>query len=69
MPLEGVLPVSLLHQFTELDIEDTRMIKKESDFKIPFTYLHNVIQLLILTGLASKETKVMRWGKVKYQTR
>ena len=52
MPLEGVLPVSLLHQFTELDVEDTRMIKKESDFKIPFTYLHNVIQLLIFDGFS-----------------
>lgn len=52
MPLEGVLPVSLLYQFTELDIEDTKMIKKESDFKIPFTYLHNVIQLFMFDGFS-----------------
>ena len=32
MPLEGVLPVSLLHLFTEPDIENTKMIKQESYF-------------------------------------
>ena len=32
MPLEGVLPVSLLHLFTEPDIEDTKTIKQESHF-------------------------------------